>query len=100
MIIKEKFSKYLQEREKEKDRCIITRYRCRNEKEAIIGERTNQKYRICRGAVCRTDLFHILKECDVTKNKMSFDEFIEEEEKGLELMKKIKKLKEEITDVN
>jgi len=45
-------------------------------------------------------LFHILKECDVTKNKMSFDEFIEEEEKGLELMKKIKKLKEEITDVN
>jgi len=33
MIIKEKFSKYLQEREKEKDRCIITRYRCRNEKE-------------------------------------------------------------------
>jgi len=39
MIIKENFSKYLQGREKEKDRCITTRYRCRNEKEANIGEK-------------------------------------------------------------
>jgi len=38
IIIKKKFPKYLEGKEKGKDRCIITRYRCRNEK-ANIGER-------------------------------------------------------------
>jgi len=37
---------------------------------------------------------HILKECDAMKNDMSIEEFIEEE-KGLKLMKMIKKLREE-----
>jgi len=34
-----------------------------------------------------------LKECDVTKNEMVIEEFIGEKQKGLELMKKIKKNK-------
>jgi len=34
------------------------------------------------------------------KNVMSFEEFIEEKGKGLELMKKIKKLRGEIIDIN
>jgi len=37
MIIKEKFPKYLEGREKGKNKYIITRDRCRNEKEANIG---------------------------------------------------------------
>jgi len=40
------------------------------------------------------------KECDLTKNKISFEEFIGEEGKGLELTKKITKLRGEITDLN
>jgi len=71
------------------------------QKEANIGERMttkNAEYRGYRRA--EESLFHILKECDAAKNDMSIEEFIEEEGKGLELMKKIKKLREEITNVN
>jgi len=49
----------------------------------------------CRGADYRADLFHWKN-----ANEKSFEEFIEEKGKRLELRKKIKKLRGEITDVN
>jgi len=94
MIITEKFPKHLKDRKKGKDRSIIARYRCGNETKGSQYWRKDddRKCRICREA--EESLFHILKECDATKNDMSIEEFIGEG-KGLELMKKIEKLRKE-----
>jgi len=68
MIIKEKFPKHLEGRKKGKDRCIITRYRCRNERKPYWREDDGRKCRICRGADCRADLFLIRKNANEKRN--------------------------------
>lgn len=39
--------------------------------------------------VKKENLFHIIKKCEATKNRMQIEEFMEEEEKESEIMKKI-----------
>lgn len=39
--------------------------------------------------------FHILKECEATKNELRIEEFVGEEAKGLKLIKWIEKLRRE-----
>lgn len=39
--------------------------------------------------------FHILKECEATKNELRIEEFVSEEAKGLKLIKWIEKLRRE-----
>jgi len=51
----------------------------KRERERNIGEEDDRKCKICRGA--EESLFHVLKECDVTKNKMSIEEFIREKKR-------------------
>lgn len=39
---------------------------------------------------------HVLKECEMTKSEMVIEEFLGEEGKGLEVMKKIGRTREEV----
>jgi len=70
---------------------LVARYRCGNE---IRGsqhwrEKEDRKCRICGEA--EEYLLHVLKECEITKNEISIEEFIGEIGKGLESMKRIER---------
>jgi len=61
---------------------LVARYRCGNE---ISGsqhwrEKEDRKCRIC--AEVEENLVHVLKECEITKNEIPIERFIEKERKG------------------
>jgi len=77
---------------------LIARYRCGNE---IRGsqhwrEKEDRKCRICGEA--EENLVRVLKECEITKNEIPIEEFIGEEGKGLELMKRIERAREKMKE--
>lgn len=86
----EKTPKYLEEK-KMKNRSLITRYKCGNETKGNQHwrEEDDRRCRICQRK------FHILKECEATKNELRIEEFVGEEAKGLKLIKWIEKLRRE-----
>lgn len=43
-------------------------------------------------------MFHILKECEATKNELRIEELVEEEGKGLKVMKWIEEVRREMAE--
>lgn len=90
-VMTEDAPKYLNVRNS-KDRSLIARYKCRNEtKGSQHWREEDRRCRICRAA--EESMFHILNECEASKNELRIEEFVEE--KGLKLMKWIEKVRRE-----
>ncbi|KYN26816.1 hypothetical protein ALC57_03857, partial [Trachymyrmex cornetzi] len=90
-IMTEKLPKYLEGKRKRKDKSLIDRYRCESETKGSqywreVEDRSSRIY-----LVEEESIFHILKECEETKNELRTEKFIGEEGRGLETMKKIGK---------
>lgn len=88
-IITENLPKYLQGKRKRKDRCLIAIYRCGNEMKGDEYWRQIED-RICR--ICENEeesITHVLRESQATRNDIQIGEFLSEEGKGLEIMRRI-----------
>lgn len=59
------------------------------------GINTGGRKMIKDAEYARQRKFHILKECEATKNELRIEEFVGEEVKGLKLIKWIEKLRRE-----
>lgn len=90
----EEIPKYLRERRKKKDRNVIARYRCGNKMRGSQHWREDKerKCRVCKGVEI---LMHVLKECEATRYETSIEEFLKEDGKSCELMKRIDRIREE-----
>lgn len=62
------------------------------------GTNTGGRKMIEDAEYARQRKFHILKECEGTKNELRIEEFVGEEAKGLKLIKWIEKLRREKTE--
>lgn len=91
----EEIPKYLKGRMKTKDRSWIAKFRSGNETRGgqHWREEEERKCRVCWQKEETVD--HILKECGTTKSEMEIEEFLGEEGKVLEVMKKIGRIREE-----
>lgn len=76
---------------KKKDRSLIARYRCGNEL------RGGQYWREIEERTCRVcgrgeeSLTHVLKECEATRDKIRSEDLLSEENRELEIMRKIER---------
>jgi len=86
---------YLKGKKSKKDRSRIARYRCGSEVRGgyYCKEETERECRICGKG--EESLKHVLKECEATKDEISMEEFLSEEGNGLNIMRKIDKIREE-----
>ena len=94
-IIIEETPEYLRGKRSKKERNMIARYRCGNETRGSqhwLGE-VERRCRICGEGI--ENMLHILKECEETKDEMTLEEFLKEDGKGREVMKRIDKIREE-----
>ncbi|KYN00522.1 hypothetical protein ALC62_08707 [Cyphomyrmex costatus] len=87
--------KYLKGKRRMKDRSIIARFRCGNELRGgqYWREDEERRCRICYRS--EENVIHMLKECTETKSEKQMVEFLGEEGKGIETMKKIDKARKE-----
>lgn len=83
----EEMPKYLKGKKSKKDKSRIGRYR------HYWKEETEGECRICGKG--QESLKHVLKECEATKDKITMEKFLSEEENGLNIMRKIDKIQEE-----
>lgn len=92
----EETPKYLKGNKKKKDRELIARFRCGNETKGrqYWTEGEDRRCRLCGGE--EENLSHIIDECGATRNELTIEEFLEEEGRGLEEMKKIDRLRKDI----
>lgn len=81
-ILTEEVPVYLRGRKGKKERSIIARFRCGNQ------TRGNQKWRTEEEKKCRIcgkeieSLEHVVKECELTKDEMMIEEFLNEGGEG------------------
>jgi len=94
-IMVEAVPSYVLEKMKKKERSLIASYRCKNEMRG--GQHWREKNeRTCRDR-CGSgeeNIMHVLKECEATKDEMSIEEFLSEEGKSCNAMKKINRVRE------
>jgi len=89
-IIKGERPRYLSTEMKMRDRKTLARFRCGNEIREKEFWKTEEE-RVCR--LCRKkgeSMWHVLKECDRTKQEERIEVVLGEEEQGLKVLKEIK----------
>jgi len=85
---------YLLEKQKKKGRSLVASYKCENEMKG--GQHWRENERTC-GDRCGSEeenIMHVLKECETTKVEMLIKEFLSEEGKNCNAMKRINRIRE------
>jgi len=88
-VVTEELPKYLRGRKRKKERIMIARYRCGNEMKGNQHwlKEEDKKCRMCGEEM--ESIAHVLKECEETRDEISEEEFLKEDGKGWEVMKRI-----------
>ncbi|XP_020294889.1 vicilin-like seed storage protein At2g18540 [Pseudomyrmex gracilis] len=88
-VITEELPEYLRGRKRKKDRIMIARYRCGNEMKGNQHwmKEEDRKCRVCGKEI--ESIKHVLEECEGTRGEISEEEFLKENGKGCEVMKRI-----------
>jgi len=92
-VITEELPEYLRGRRRKKERIMIARYRCGNEMKGNQHwlKEEDRKCRICGEET--ESIAHVLKECEETRDEMPEGEFLKEDGKGWEIMKRIEEVR-------
>lgn len=92
-IILEEIPGYWQGKKKRKERMMIAGYRCGNEMREQYWRK--EKKKLCRVCEKEEDFKHVIEKCEETKYEITLKEFFSGEEKGLETMRRIKRIRKE-----
>lgn len=94
ILIKEEKPKYLCKKMKSKDRKTIARFRCGNEvrEREHWKEEEEKQCRLCRKEI--ESLWHVLKECDKTRQEEKIEKVLGEDGQGLKILRLIEKMRE------